>query len=452
MNAQMQLAQANALVALNAAKAIREQYKTTGMTAEATTSFNAAMADFTAANTTFQAFKTQEESFSNLDKALETYTAPASEAFYGNPAIGTHAPAAQTAAQATAARATHKDAFRRFLRGGAAMLQPREAQAYLAGASQMFGAEGREGLMNILPQEQHALVGTVDSLGGFLVPDEYMSEFITEVAGFTVVRPLARVKQTSKAAAVFMTLAGSGNNMYSSGVTGHFRGEGWVVGGAALPTQDQPRFGRERIPVHIWAPDLIELTMELMDDSSINLDAEVRRLLAETRGIDEDSAFLLGTGIGSPMGILTEATAGNITSVNSGASNAQSWPGLVNLYTALPAQYRAKATWAMNSLTYGLLLQLEDTEGHLIFPANTLPTSLFGRPMVCSEFIPDGNSNNNYSMIFGDFSYYGIADRMDMRIIRLVERFAPNIAIMAIARVGGQVLKTNPFRVQKVNA
>ena len=431
-----------AVAALAAAKAIKTAHGEVSFTkwdADKQAEFNTYMADFTVANTEYQALKAAADQFALLDTATETYTKPA-EGFLGSPIL--------PRSQRDVIQTNHKNAFRKFLSGGTSALTAAEQAAYLSGARQTLGSQ--EALSNFLPQEKYALVGSVDSLGGFLVPDDVMTELIAELSGLTVVRPLARVRPTARNAASFLTVAGSGNVMYPSGVSGAWRGEGWTTDQANLPTQSQPRFGRERVPVHIWCPDVIELTMELMEDSAVDLDREVVRLLAETRAMDEDSAFLLGTGIGSPKGIITEAVDGNITTVKSGASGAQSWAGLVNIYTSLAAQYRQNATWVFNSYTLGLLLQLEDTEGHLIFPPNSIPDNIFGRPYVVSEFLANGATNGYLPIIFGDFNYYAIADRMDMRIIRLVERFAPNVAIMAVARVGGQVIKTAPFRVQEV--
>lgn len=455
MTAAMKLAHAKALKALNDAKAIKTSQGETPYQAwsdDKKTEWTQHMADFTSANTEYQGLKTDAERFSALDSNLAAYNTPA-EGFYTQPVLGNRQVfTGQSAEQRTAAKAHHMDAFKRFVVGGQSALTLPEQGAYLSGARNMFGGNPHEALSSLLPQEQFALVGNVDSLGGFLVPEDFMTEMIRELAGFTVIRPLARVRPTSRQAASYLVVAGSGNAQYSSGVGGAWRGEGWTTDQALLPTQNQPRFGRERVPVHTWCPDVIEITMELMEDSAVNLDAEVRGLLAETRAMDEDSAFLLGTGIGTPKGILTEASEGNITTVKTSGANSQTYVGLVNLFTSLAAQYRQRATWAFNSYTLGLLMQMEDTEGHHIFPTNTIPTQLFGRPLVISEFIADGGTDGNLSMIFGDFSYYAIADRMDMRIIRLVERFAPNVGIMAVARVGGQVLKTAPFRVQLVGA
>jgi HK97 family phage major capsid protein len=449
MNATMKKFHDAAMEAHAKAKAIMTEHKATGIPADKKEEFNSHMADWTQNHQAFLAAKEEAEQFSQLDAANEFYTAPTSPIV--SPAQAALESAQTTMERNAAARVAHKDAFRRFLAFGPSQgLSQAEQVAYVAGPSQLLGNNPHEALMGMLPQEQHALVGNVDSLGGFLVPDEFMDELIKELAGFSVVRPLAKVKRTSRSSATFLTVQGSGNAAYSSGLTGSFRSEGWVVGGTAPPTQNQPRFGRERVPVHIWAPDIIELTMELLEDSAVNLDAEIRGLLSETRALDEDSAFLNGTGVGMPMGILQEVALGNITTVQSGVANGQTYAGLVNLFTALPAQYRGRADWVMNSVTLGLIMALEDTGNTLIFPHNEVPTSLFNRPLHISEFLPDGDTDGNDAILFGDWSFYGVADRADMRIIRLTERFAPNIGILAVARVGGQVLKTAAFRAQNV--
>jgi HK97 family phage major capsid protein len=442
MKPEMKVLHDAALKSLTAAKACRNEAG--NVPADKLEEFNAHMADWTTNHAAFNQMKETEEKLAQMDAGLELYTQPA-------PGFVQNQPAPNQAELDTAARANHKAAMGRFMHLGTNGLSRDEQAAYMAGPRALFGQNPQETLAKMLPAEQHALLGTVDNLGGFLVPDEFMSELIKDVAGFSVMRPLARVRQTSRSSATFMTVA-SGTDPWSSGLTGNFRSEGWVVAGAAPPTQNQPTFGRERVPVHIWAPDIIELTMELLDDSAVNLDVEIRALLAETRGLDEDSVFINGTGVGMPLGILQEVALGNITTVQSGAANAQSYAGLVNLFTGLPAQYRSRASFMLNSFTLGLWMQLEDTAGTNIFPTNTVPTQLFGRPLAVTEFMPDGNVDGNDAVIFGDFSYYGIADRMDMRIIRLVERFAPNIGILAVARVGGQLLKTAPFRAQNVGA
>jgi HK97 family phage major capsid protein len=438
-----------ALAALNKAKALKEEFGV-NMDAEKKAQFDAHMAEYTEYAAKYQEAVKTEEQFAALDQGLETFgqPAPSNVGDQGSDLDnGAVQDLQQNAARIERARAIHVEAFSTFMRRGEAALSPAQHRAF------MGGGFTREELASAnLPEEAWAHLGTVDTLGGFLVPEEFQSGLIQDLAGFTVMRPMARVQRTSSDNANFLTIRGSGNSMYTSGLTGAFKSQGYVQGGDKIPTQNEPQFGRERIPVYTWTPDVIELTRELLDDSSVDLDAAVRGLLAEVRGLDEDSVFILGTGVGMPMGIVTEAAQGNIVSVQSGAANAQTYAGLVNLWKELPAQYRMRASWLMNSVTCGQLALLEDTVGNPIFPTNEIPSVLFGRPMVISEFMPDGDTDGNNAIIFGDFSFYGIADRMDLRIIRLTERFAPNIGLLAMARVGGQMLRAQPFVTQTVGA
>lgn len=346
-----------------------------------------------------------------------------------------------SAEETLALELAHKKAFRRFLVGGKESLSKVESHRYLT--RDPFP----EDIAELAPRERYALVGSVDNLGGFLVPEVFFDELIKDLAGFAVIRPVAKIRQTNSSSGTFLTVD-SGTDPYPSGVAGSYRAEGFVQGGTAIATQDQPTFGRERVPVHMWLPDVIELTTELMEDSAVDLDAEIRELLAETKGLDEDSGFINGTGVGEPEGLLQAG----ITTIQSGAANGQSYGGIVDLFTGLPAQYRANANWLMNSLTWGLIMQLEDTAGNPIFPTNVPVPILFGKEILFSEFMPDGDTDGNDAIIFGDFRFYGVVDRRGMRIQRLVERYAPNVGILAMARFGGQTLKTPPFRVQNVGA
>ena len=336
-------------------------------------------------------------------------------------------------------RKRYNDALRRFCAGGPGMLTEKQKNEF-------FMAN----LVDGMSTEELALTGEVDSLGGFTVPEDFQAELIRDLAGFAVMRPISRVRTTGTDNAHFLILQ-SGSNPYTSGVLGHWRRQAFVAGGDAPPTQDQPRFGRERVPIHSWVPAVIELPVELIADSAIDLEAEIRGLLAETRALDEDAGFITGDGQNKPEGVLN----GGISTVKSGVADGQSYDGLIDLRQALPAQYRSRPNtrFLMNSITYGAILKLRDGAGNLIVPPNTLPDNLWGTSIVVSEFMPDGagsGTDNNHAIIYGDFSYYAIADRMDLRLTRLIERFAPNIGILAHARIGGQLLKTTPFRMQSV--
>jgi HK97 family phage major capsid protein len=299
-----------------------------------------------------------------------------------------------------------------------------------------------------------ALISNDDSLGGFLVADDLQAEVLRDLPTFSNLRGICRVIPTSSNVVVFPVMqsaSGTAANKYSTGFTGSWKAEGYVTGGTAPTVQNQPRFGQARIPVHVWAPDAVEITPELLGDARADLEGILTSLFAETLALDEEQAFLNGSGVNQPLGLMNTLTDTSVTSVKTADATSLTYEGLIDLFTKLPSQYRKNAKFVMNSVTYGVILKLKDAVGMPLFPVNSTPGQLWGKEIVFSEFMPDVSAGT-YPIILGDFSYYGIADRMEMRVQRLVERYAPNIGLLPTAREGGQPLRVNAFRKQLVGA
>jgi len=282
--------------------------------------------------------------------------------------------------------------------------------------------------------------------------------------GFSVVRASgARVLQTSKPTVSFPVLnrATTNTKIYSSDLTqgaSNWRSEGATSGGTARTPQNKPTFGLEEIPVHIWQPDPPEITQQLLEDTDIDLEGLLADLFAETMGFDTDLAFLRGDGVGLPEGITqsgaTTVQVADATKYNSGGTagdNGFSYGRIINIYTSLAAQYRQRASWYFNSDTLGRLLTLgtgaSGSDQHPLFPVNAIPGTLLNRPMYFTEFLDNGGTAGNVPILFGDPSYYVIAERRQLGIVRLVERYAPNIGLQPTARIGGQLVLKEAFRI-----
>jgi HK97 family phage major capsid protein len=398
----------------------REAAKTMDTDGEAKEKFEKAYSDFT----TFKGELQTAEAVAHVTAEYERVQKPAAEKHIRRMGLD---------AGSEEFKELHNEVFSQYMRGGEGL-----AAHYL-----------RE---KEAPAEAFALLGTQDDLGGFLVPEDFRAEVIKDMAGFAAVRAAgARVVPTSKSQLVFPTVksnTGANSDMYTSNVSGSWRVEGSQgTDGSAPARQDQPTFGQVRIPVNGWEPNAIVLTEEFLDDAAVPVDSLIAELLAETKALDEDSAFLLGDGIVKPQGIAN----GGISTVNTGDANLLTYGGLVDLYSTLPAQYRQNAKFVMNSLTFGAILKLESSGGFQLFPANSLPGTLFGKSIVFSEFLPDVAAAA-VPIYFGDWRHYVIAERQEFRIKRLIERFAPNVGIMAKARLGGQVVRTAGFRSQTISA
>ncbi len=301
---------------------------------------------------------------------------------------------------------------------------------------------------SIVPSETYALLTSGGDTGGFLVPEDFHAEVIKDLVGMSVFRQLCRVIQTGRDVAVFPTVkAGTDANAdlgYTSGFSGDWKAQRSMAGGGtAVTVQDQPRFGQERIQIHRWEPDAIEVPLEFVEDPGVDAMGVLAEVIAETKAMDEITAFTNGTGTGEPEGLLS--TSANIRTKSAGASATFTYGGLLDVWADLSAQYRQNATWMMNSPSYAIIMSLSDTDGMPIFPPNSLPGTLWGRPVAFNEHMPDVAAGAK-AAIFGDFRHYIIADRMALRVMRLVERMAPNQGLLPIARLGGQMTRRNAFR------
>lgn len=363
----------------------------------------------------------------------------------------------------------HREAFRIYLSvGEKTALQYMErsgiqkqdlARYYKSGPSEdVLQKLVDQGLTSLGPSERHALVEGQGDLGGFLVPEDFQAELQKDLANTSVVLQAgATVRPTNRSEYVLPMFASGGTpaDVYSTGFKGAYKPEG----GRADPesttptTQTQPKSEQLRIPVHLWQPDVVVVTSELLEDTPLALEAEILDVIRETRQLDYDNAFLKGTGNGEPEGVINSGAA----TVNSTAAANIAYDGLVNLFTKLPAQYRQlpSVAWMMNSNALAELLKLKDSQNNPLFPMNMidpLDPRLWGKRILFSEFLDDPTTASNKPIIFGAWSYYRVPERRDLRIQRLVEKYAPNIGILVTSRVGGKVTRKAAFRIQNIAA
>ncbi len=293
-------------------------------------------------------------------------------------------------------------------------------------------------------------------LGGELVPEDFQAELSRDLAGFAaVLRAGATVRPTNASIATypgFQSRSTPDPKQYPTGFVGVFAAEGKGLSGGTAPTvQNQPATEQIKIPVHLWAPDAIEITRELLEDTPVALEDEIRQVIVETRGMDYDNAFLTGSGSGEPEGVTQSgATTVNYTETDVGTK----WESIVNLYTDLAEQYRQDPTagFIMSSSFLGELLKLRDSQNMPFFvvlqvaPPGAVPMSLWGKPIFVSEFVDSVGTAGNIPCIFGAWRHYRVVERRDLTIQRLVERYVPNIGFFASARVGGKTMRPAAFR------
>lgn len=323
------------------------------------------------------------------------------------------------------------------------------------GYDKVFEAYMVKGLDYMSPSDRKQLQEGLDPAGGFLVPPDTMGSLLKKIAAMSTIRQFCRVITTSRDSVPFPVLNYTADDIYTSTVRLTWTGELPATSTEHRAAGLTSMFGLKKIDVHT-AMASAPVSNDLLEDSAVDVAGLLTSLFGEAFALGEDEAFINGTGIRQPRGILQEAGA-DIAAVPSGNASSLTADGLIDLYYALPAQYRRNARWVMNSPTQKVIEKLKDSSNRYIVSSlmsASLQTGEFdnlkGKPIVLDEFMPDCAANA-YPILFGDFTGYVIADRTGLSIQRLSEVYAElnTTLFLARKRVGGMTLEPWRFRVQK---
>ncbi|NYV72981.1 phage major capsid protein [Streptomyces sp. UH6] len=260
----------------------------------------------------------------------------------------------------------------------------------------------------ISAEEQRALeraMSLTDTAGGYLVPFQLDPTVIITANGSN--------NQIRQAARTVVATGDSWNGVSAGAVAWSWDAEATEV------SDDAPSFGQPTIPVY-KAAGFVPISIEAMEDEA-NVTQEVARLLAFGRDVLESSAFVNGTGVGQPTGIVT-ALAGTGSVIPPKTAETFAAADVYALDGALPARYRGNASWLANRAIYNSIRQFDSSGGANMWEriGADVPPQLLGRPALESEdmdaaYNPAVTEANNL-MVYGDFSNYVIADRVGMTV------------------------------------
>lgn len=297
--------------------------------------------------------------------------------------------------------------------------------------------------------EGKAMNSSVAADGGYLV-DPQTSETVSSILnGAASIRQIANVVEVE---------ATSYDLLVDHGDVGH----GWNTETGSVAEGSTPQIDRISIPLHELSA-LPKASQRLLDDAAFDLEGWLAGRIADKFARAEAAAFVSGDGADKPTGFLTHATVdndawtwGTLGTVSSGADGAFSGPdAVVDLVYALGAQYRANASFVMNSKTAGTVRKLKDAEGRFLWSdglAAGEPARLLGYPVLIAEDMPDIASGAT-AIAFGDFcAGYTVAERPDLRVLRDPFSAKPHVLFYATKRVGGDVSDFAAIKLLKFSA
>lgn len=273
--------------------------------------------------------------------------------------------------------------------------------------------------------ERRALAEGSDSAGGYTVPDALSAQLID----------LARAQSVVTAAGAMTVPLGSDQNRIAKLLTDPV--PAWRSEAGAVATSD-PTFGPiDLVPRSLAVQTLI--SAELLEDT-LNLAAELPRVMAAAMAVELDRVALIGSGSApEPRGIA------NTSGIGTFAQDAEiaSYANLSKARTGILSANHRPTAYVMHPRDEGSFTDLVDSDGQPL----QAPRAVGEIPMRTTTSIPiDGGTGSDESTIIaGDFTRLLLGIRSDIRVeILKTSTYASNLQYTMLAHMRADVAVTHP--------
>jgi HK97 family phage major capsid protein len=324
-----------------------------------------------------------------------------------------------------------------------------QEQAEHKAAFAEYFRKGRDN--NLHDLERKALNTGSDPDGGYLVPTEIETMIERVATADVAMRRLATVRQIGAPSYK--------KPVVTTGAAGGWLGETEEATETTTPKLSELEFTPGKLYAYPWA------TNDMLEDGVVDIEQWLTQEVEEIFVEKEGEAFITGTGIKKPRGILDYDTVANasytwgklgyIASGASGAFHTDEGDALINLVHALKRKYRNGASWLMNDLTMAGVRKIKDAEENYIWRPGLevgVSDTLLGYPVEIDDYMPDITANS-LSIAFGNFKRgYLIVDRRGIAIIRDQVTKPGYTKFNVSKRVGGGVQNFEAIKLLKFAA
>jgi len=232
--------------------------------------------------------------------------------------------------------------------------------------------------------------------GGYLAPDEWTTEILRQAGQINTMRSLATVIQTNRGSyKKFVRL---------TDLTAAQEDE--------LETFSRGKitFGEFEVVVHKIAIE-VPLSHEVIQDSVINMQAEVTTAIAEAFADLAGAWYVVGNGTKQAFGV----AVGSVLGKTAAAIDAITMDETKELVFSVPSKYRkgSKVGFLMNDTTLLMLGLLKDGIQHYFVQEDVregVEFNLHGRKIWADDSMVDPATGTK-PLLYGDFSKYLVADR-----------------------------------------
>ena len=328
--------------------------------------------------------------------------------------------AANAEVREAAPKATRKGAFEKYLRNGMGSLNAseRSMMAELRGTSTQ--------------------VAGTDSLGGFLVPQDFSNELDIATLFTGEVERLA--KKLNTAGGALLDYPTINDTATDAGLTNE---------AAAVTVQDMT-FANAQLSAYNYASQ-VRVSMQLLQDNAFDLNAFLAESMGERIARATNAAFTTGSGSSQPQGIITGATLGNTAA----SATAIAADDILDLVHSLDPSYRNKPSFGLmahdNVIAAIRALGIGSSNDFPIFIPSMAagePDKLFGYNLYYNNDMASAITTGQKTLLAADFSKFVVRTAGGVQFVRLNERYMDELEVgyVAFARKDSKVLDTRAVK------
>jgi HK97 family phage major capsid protein len=252
----------------------------------------------------------------------------------------------------------------------------------------------------------------IGSDGGFSVPEEFAGMLMDKSLEKQIIKPRATVipmkSQTRKVSAF------DGYNHTSALFGGINIG---YVAEAGTISQNTPKLLEMEMQAKKMAA-LVTLSSELMNDSP-DFGNNLAMALIDAFGWYEDYYYLMGNGVGQPLGILNDPALITVSKETGQAAGTITYSNVCKMFARMHSACLPEAVWLVNQTAIPQLLEMTLPIGTggtqiQIMKEDNGQFSLLTKPVVFTEKLPALGTKGD--IVFADLSQYFIGERSQVQI------------------------------------
>jgi HK97 family phage major capsid protein len=286
-------------------------------------------------------------------------------------------------------------------------------------AAYQFLRQGRDGLNS----EQRATLQIDSNIGGGYLrpPESFINRLIVALDNAITLRDLCTVFSGLK----------YGDSLGAVSLEGDISSFEWGSGELTSAEIDSGiEFGKRELEPKSLKRKIVKISEALLGNSRMDIEGIVIQRVAKALRETLETAYMTGSGEQQPLGLFVDSNNGIPTSRNFELNSATGPDDedLMEMQDSLDDPYQPNARWLFHRDFATKVRKLKSGDGQYLWQPGLqsgIPNQILGKPYTTSAFAPNTFKASQNVVIYGDFSWYWIAEaHADMEIQRLIEKYA----------------------------